>query len=367
VGGAGPSLGILLRYPGVEITETSRTVSLRDDGLTDPATARSPQGAATVHKAKVSFLGSGNYATAVLIPAFKAAGADLRSVASSAGVSGVHAGRKFGFAETTTDSDRLFADEATDAVVITTRHDSHARFVLQALDAGKHVFVEKPLCLTLNELSEIEAAYGSPRAFGPRDKGGLILMVGFNRRFAPQVQKMKGLLQGVSGPKAMVMTVNAGAIAAGHWTQDMDIGGGRIVGEACHFIDLLRFIAGAQIESYKCIAMDALTRDTVTLQLSFADGSIGTVHYFANGSKSFPKERLEVFAGGRVLQLDNYRKLTGFGWPAFNKMNLYRQDKGQKSCVERFVNAIEGTGDVPIPVEEIFEVSRVAIELASCG
>jgi len=357
VAGSVPSLGILLQYPGMEITEASRTVLLRDDGLMRPATARSPQGDAAVHKAKVSFLGSGNYATAVLIPAFKAAGADLRSVASSAGVTGVHAGRKFGFAETTTDTDRLFADEATDAVVITTRHDSHARFVLQALAAGKHVFVEKPLCLTLDELGKIEAAYVPSK----------ILMVGFNRRFAPQVQKMKSLLQGVSGPKAIVVTVNAGAIPADHWTQDLEVGGGRIIGEACHFIDLLRFMAGVPIVSYQRVAMDAATQDTVSLQLGFADGSIGTVHYFANGSKAFPKERLEVFAGGGVLQLDNYRKLTGFGWPGFKKMNLWRQDKGQKACAKAFVDAVAQGGPAPIPVEEVLEVSRISIELTGAA
>jgi len=290
-----------------------------------------------------------------LIPAFKAAGADLHSVASSTGVSGVHVGRKFGFAETTTDSDRLFADAKTDAVVITTRHDSHARFVLQALEVGKHVFVEKPLCLTLDELAEIEAAYDTSH----------ILMVGFNRRFAPQVQKMKSLLEGVSGPKSMVMTVNAGAIPADHWTQDLEVGGGRIIGEACHFIDLLRFMAGVPIASYQRVTMDATTQDTVSLQLTFVDGSIGTVHYFANGSKSFPKERLELFAAGGVLQLDNYRKLTGFGWPGFKKMNLFRQDKGQKACAKAFVDAVAQGGVAPIPVGEVMEVSRISIELAN--
>jgi len=361
VGGAGSSLGILLSYPGIEISETARTVSLRETygsprafrSRNDKETLAKPDVA--VHKARVSFLGSGNYATAVLIPAFKAAGADLHSVASSAGVSGVHAGRKFGFAETTTDSNRLFADAETDAVVITTRHDSHAHFVLQALDAGKHVFVEKPLCLTLDELAEIEAAYDPLR----------LLMVGFNRRFAPQVQKMKSLLKGVSGPKSMVMTVNAGAIPADHWTQDLEVGGGRIIGEACHFIDLLRFMAGVPVASYQRITMDASTQDTVTLQLTFVDGSIGTVHYFANGSKSFPKERLEVFAMGGVLQLDNYRKLTGFGWPGFKKMNLFRQDKGQKACAKAFVDAVAQGGAAPIPVDEVMEVSRISIELAN--
>jgi len=188
--------------------------------------------------------------------------------------------------------------------------------------------------------------------------------VGFNRRFAPQVQKMKSLLQGVSGPKSMVMTVNAGAIPVDHWTQDLEVGGGRIIGEACHFIDLLRFMAGVPIVSYQRVTMDAATQDTVTLQLTFADGSIGSVHYFANGSKAFPKERLEVFASGRVLQLDNYRKLTGFGWPGFSKMNLWRQDKGQKACATAFVQAVKGREQVPIPTEEVFEVSRVSIELA---
>jgi predicted dehydrogenase len=278
-------------------------------------------------------------------------------VASSAGVSGVHAGRKFGFEETTTDTDRLFADFETNTIVVTTRHDSHARFVKQALQGGKHIFVEKPLCLTLNELVAIDAQFASMTS-------PPIVMVGFNRRFAPQVKRIKQLLAGVSGPKAFVMTVNAGVIPADHWTQDREVGGGRILGEACHFIDLLRFLAGEPITGHQRVTMDSVTRDTVTLQLSFADGSIGTVHYFANGSKTFSKERLEVFAAGRVLQLDNFRKLIGFGWPGFSKMNLWQQDKGQKACVQAFVNAVSTGGPSPIPANELFEVIRVSIEIA---
>jgi len=159
--------------------------------------------------------------------------------------------------------------------------------------------------------------------------------------------------------------VNAGAIPADHWTQDLEVGGGRIIGEACHFIDLLRFMAGVPIASYQRLTMDATTQDTVSLQLTFVDGSIGTVHYFANGSKSFPKERLELFAAGGVLQLDNYRKLTGFGWPGFKKMNLFRQDKGQKACAKAFVDAVAQGGVAPIPVGEVMEVSRISIELAN--
>lgn len=348
MGGGGQSLGILLEYPGLEITSAARTVLLTQFPR--------PQGERGV-KVSASFIGSGNYATAVLIPAFKLTGARLRSVASSAGVSGVHAGRKFGFEETTTDTGNLFADSETNTLVVTTRHDSHARFVTQALQAGKHVFVEKPLCLKLEELAVIEsqlAGIASPP----------ILMVGFNRRFAPHVQRIKQLLAGVSGPKAFVMTVNAGAIPADHWTQDKEVGGGRIVGEACHFIDLLRFLAGAPITSYQRLSMDSATQDTVSLQFSFADGSIGTVNYFTNGSKAFPKERLEVFAEGRVLQLDNFRKLTGFGWTGFSKMNLWRQDKGQTACVQAFVNAIQDGLPSPIPAAEILEISRISIEMA---
>ena len=350
VSGEGPSLGILLSYPGIELTPEAQTVRLP------------PMHAGVVSSlAAISFIGSGNYATAVLIPAFKRAGVRLRSVASGSGVSGVYAGRKFGFEETTTDTERILNDAETTAVVITTRHDSHAFFVRQALAAGKHVFVEKPLCLTLDELKDIKAAYASR---GAQSAPPPVLMVGFNRRFAPQVQRIKQLLGGVTGPKVFVAMVNAGAIPGEHWTHDREAGGGRIIGEACHFIDLLRFLAGEAITDCHATALDTTTRDTVTMQLRFADGSIGTIHYFANGSKSFPKERLEVFAEGRVLQLDNFRRLTGYGWPGFGKMNLWRQDKGQQACAKAFAAAIGEGGPTPIPFDELMEVSRVAIDAA---
>ena len=174
---------------------------------------------------------------------------------------------------------------------------------------------------------------------------------------------MKKLLKGKKDPKAFVMTVNAGEISADHWTHDPETGGGRIVGEACHFIDLIRFLCGAPIKSFQKMEMDSSTRDTVTLQLGFEDGSVGTIHYFANGSKAYPKERLEVFASGGILQLDNFRKLRGFGWPSFRKMNLWRQDKGQKACARAFVDAVSGGKPSPIGMDEILEVSRVAIDL----
>jgi predicted dehydrogenase len=231
--------------------------------------------------------------------------------------------------------------------------------VIRGLQAGKHVFVEKPLCLTLTEVKAIrEAAYAHPEC---------LLMVGFNRRFSPLIQKMQSLLEDVAEPKAFVMTVNAGYIPSDHWTQDRQIGGGRIIGEACHFVDLLRYLARSPIVSYQVsqIGEGVETRDDkATITLHFEDGSFGTIHYFANGHKSYPKERLEVFCAGRILQLDNFRVMRGFGWKRFKKMCLWRQDKGQKACVEAFVDAVQSAGVASIPLEEILEVSRTVIEIA---
>jgi predicted dehydrogenase len=160
--------------------------------------------------------------------------------------------------------------------------------------------------------------------------------------------KVKELLTGRAEPKSFIMTVNAGEIPADHWAQDPATGGGRVIGEACHFIDLLRFLAGAPIVGHNATFMGAqagmVTNDKASITLSFADGSFGVVHYLANGSKAFPKERLEVFCGGGVLQLDNFRKLKGFGWPGFKSMNLRRQDKGQKACAAAFLDAVRDGG-----------------------
>ncbi|MEO5844529.1 MAG: bi-domain-containing oxidoreductase [Caldimonas sp.] len=346
VGGAAPSLGIVLAYPGSSAGEAAPPArSVRIAAAADRSGARA---------ASLGFIGAGNYAGAVLIPAFKEAGAHLHTVVSAGGVSSVHAGRKFAFAHASTDSEALLASPGIDGVVVTTRHDSHAAFVLAACAAGKHVFVEKPLCVTHEELAKIVAAY---------DAAAPLLMVGFNRRFAPQVRRMRALLASTPGPRSVVITVNAGAIPASHWTQDSAAGGGRIVGEGCHFIDLARHLVGAPITGHTAHALAGATRDTVTIGLSFGDGSIAAVHYLANGSKAFPKERVEVFARGRILQLDNFRRLTGFGWPGFSSLRLWRQDKGQKACAQAFVDAVRAGAAAPIPLAELIEVARVTIEI----
>lgn len=354
VGGAGPSLGILLQYPN--------SIERSDAELRRQKVVLAPR-APTVGTKEVvaAFVGAGNYATAVLVPAFKATSARLKTIASNGGVSGFHAGRKYGFEETTTATQQVFEDPEVNTVVITTRHDSHARLVCQALAAGKHVFVEKPLALDYEGLAQVEAAYAKA-AEGEKPP---VLMVGFNRRFAPHIQKIKTLLSGASDPKAMVMTVNAGTIPPEHWTQDLAVGGGRIIGEACHFVDLLRYLAGARIMEVQAAALGGegsiAPCDKAAITLRFADGSVGTIHYLANGHKAFPKERLEVFCAGRILQLDNFRKLVGYGWPDFKKMYLWRQDKGQKACAAAFVASVRN-GGAPIPLDELLEVSRATLQ-----
>lgn len=335
-----PYLGILIDYPAEP--RRNRTVEFHSAGHR------------AASKGNTSFIGAGAYALKVLIPAFRSAGADLLSIASSGGASAAYAARKFGFGEATTDLDTLLNDSRTDTIVIATRHNTHADLVCRALHAGKHVFVEKPLAVTSEDIERIESAL-TPDA--------PLLMVGFNRRFAPHIAKMKALLHAVSTPKAIVITVNAGSIPPEHWTQDADQGGGRILGETCHFIDLARFLAGAPIVDMHVSRAHGQCRDSLNFILEFSDGSTAAIQYLASGHKSFPKERVEVIAGHRVLQLDNFRRMRGWGWRGFRTMNLWRQDKGNAACVAAFVSALRTGGSAPIPSGELLEVSRATIEV----
>jgi predicted dehydrogenase/threonine dehydrogenase-like Zn-dependent dehydrogenase len=353
-----PHLGIILEYP-----------SRNADGLRAQTVVFDPQ---TTHAAGgtepgVALVGAGNYATRVLIPAFVASRARLIGIASGGGVTAAQYARKFGFIRATTDSDLLIGAADIDIVVIATRHDSHARFVLRALQARKHVFVEKPLALTNAEIDSIAATWSACAPVGQRPQ----IMVGFNRRFAPQVVRMNALLASVREPKSFVVTVNAGAIPVTHWTQDPHVGGGRIIGECCHFVDLLRFLVGHPIVDARvqtlAPASAANPADTASITLSFADGSWGTINYLANGHASFPKERIEVFCGGRILQLDNFRRLRAYGWPGFRSMRLWRQDKGQRACVGAFVDAVRSGAGAPIPLQEILEVARISVALGEAA
>lgn len=341
-------LGVLLKYG--EQVWTARTL------VTLAGSDRRPRNAAPT----IGVVGAGNYASRMLIPSLKKAGAVLDTVCSSGGASAAVLARRWGFRAASSDARDVIGREGIDAVVIATRHDSHARLAIEALRAGQDVFVEKPLAIDVESLKAVRDALLS---------SGRILMVGFNRRFSPLVLKARAMLERLAGPKVVMTLLNAGAVPAGHWTHDPAVGGGRIVGEACHHIDLIRALVGARISSVQVAAMvdrgnPLACGDTASISLSFEDGSIGTIHYLANGPASFPKERVEVFAGGKVLQIDNFKSIRGFNWHGLRRHRLFRQDKGQRACVTAFLEAVKGGGTPPVPGEEVLEVSLAAIEAA---
>lgn len=316
-------------------------------------------------KPRVGFIGAGNYASRVLIPAFKNADALLDTIVTSGGISGVHHGIKNKFLTASSEVNDIWSNDAINTVSIVTRHNDHANQVIEALNSGKNVFVEKPLALSLNELNNIDIAYNQA------NKQDLIkLMVGFNRRFAPHIIKMKSLLSKISAPKSIIITVSAGEISSDHWVQDNQIGGGRVIGEVCHFIDLMRHLVGEKIDHFDAFMIgdfpgQEVRTDKLSVNLSFKDGSIGTIHYFANGGSVFPKERIEVFCDNAVLQLNNYRVLKGYGWKGFSKMKLFKQNKGQQDCAKAFIRAIANGEDSPIPYDEIIESSKISIQISN--
>jgi predicted dehydrogenase/threonine dehydrogenase-like Zn-dependent dehydrogenase len=350
------TLGIVLNYPN----QDQKILRKSEVELNSPTSK-------TINPSTpcVGFIGAGNYASRTLIPAFKAAGAVLDTLVTSGGISGVHHGNKNQFVTASTETSDLWSNDKINTVSIVTRHDAHAQQVVDALNSGKNTFVEKPLALTLDELDVIDKAYHEAN-----DSNTVRLMVGFNRRYAPHVIKMKELLNSHRSPKSMIMTVNAGAIPGEHWVQDVTIGGGRIIGEVCHFVDLMRHLVGYKITNFQATMMGNIPgvevrEDKASITLSFEDGSFGTIHYFANGGSAFPKERIEVFCDNAVLQMDNYRVLTGYGWPSFKKMKLFKQDKGQKACAKAFIESIANGDESPISYEEVMESSRVSIEVAN--
>ncbi len=342
-------LGILLTYPSTP----SRSVQVI------PRPARPIIASSGVGRPVVGVIGAGNFAQRVLLPALSQTDAQLRTIAASGGLSATLAARKFGFYQAVSDPQEVFEDPEINTIFILTRHQTHAPFVIQALEKEKHVFVEKPLALNRDSLAAIRAAY--------EKTPHVQLMVGFNRRFAPLAQQMRALLAARTAPLAAVYTVNAGAIPPNHWIHDLQQGGGRVVGEGCHFVDFLRFLVGSPITEVTARAMlpatgSIPTPDTVSLTLTFQDGSLGVVHYFANGSKQFPKERVEVFCQGQMLVLDNFKRLRGYGWPGFKKMRLWRQDKGHQAEVAAFVQRVREGGPPLIPWQELEEVTLVTLD-----
>ena len=329
------------------------------------------------NKPVVGVIGAGNFTKARLLPALKKSDAVLHTIASAQGVTSASGGSKYGFQYNTNDLENIWNNEEIDTVFITTRHNLHASLVKKALESNKNIFVEKPLCLTADELSEIRKLYNKKL-----DHAGIRVMVGFNRRFAPLVKKMKAKLMGRTQPINIIYTVNAGHIPAVNWVQSNDIGGGRIIGEACHFIDLMSHLVGQPVISVFAIEMGDVagvetSADKMTINLEFDDGSHGTLHYFANGSKAFPKERIEVFSEGRILQLDNFRKLNISGGSFFKKFGLSNllpsflgQNKGHELGFLEFLESVSKDKDCPIIFDEIDNTmlaTFAAIESAKSG
>lgn len=340
-----PNLGVVLTYP--------------DRGGLAPAPAARVLTRVTATPGGVggiAMIGAGNFALRTLLPALRAQGARLRTIVSSGGASAVVGAEKFGFEQVTTDAQVALDDPAVESVFILTRHDSHAALAQRALAAGKHVFVEKPLALTEAELDQLEARVGA---------GDRLLTVGFNRRFAPLSDAMRNLLAGRAGPLATVLTMNAGAIPRDHWTQDPAVGGGRIVGEACHLLDLARALTGAPITGVRTVPAQSaggqLVDDIAHLTVTFADGSTAVVHYLANGAREFPKERVECFFDGKVVVLDNWRRLLRYGMNRQLFAPKGAIDKGHDAEVAAWLRAVKAGGPPPIPLDELFEVSRWAI------
>jgi predicted dehydrogenase/threonine dehydrogenase-like Zn-dependent dehydrogenase len=351
------ALGIVLQYDCSATAARAASNPVRSVRM-----SRTDTVAPTTDRPVVALVGAGNYASRVLAPALADAQVDLHTLVNTGSVLGSHSARKFGFRFASTDLDSVLDGDDVDTIVIATRHDSHGRLVARALQAGKNVFVEKPLALTMEEVQQIAAVVHERESAG----GDARLMVGFNRRFAPTVAQLQRAIQARGSPPAFIYTVNAGAVPAGHWTLDAGSGGGRLIGEACHFVDLLRYLAAAPIAECCVYALDRDdVQGTFSIGLRFVNGAMGTVHYLANGHPGFPKERLEVFCGGSILQLDNFRRLRGFGTSAPRGWALRSQDKGHRHCVRAFVDSIRRGTPMPIPAGEILEVSRAVVELGT--
>nr|WP_298994225.1 bi-domain-containing oxidoreductase [uncultured Polaribacter sp.] len=302
-------------------------------------------------KGGIGIIGAGNFTKMTMLPALKGTNANLKHIVSSGGVNGTALAQKHNIAQSTTDYDLVLDDKAVDLIMITTRHNLHADMVIKALDKNKHVFVEKPLALNNEELEKIQESYQNSKG---------TLMIGFNRRFSPHTQKIKSLIG--NAPMNIIATMNAGEIPPDVWVHDMKIGGGRIIGEACHYLDLMVFLSGSKIKS---VCMNALgenpaeNTDNASILVKMKNGSTGVVNYFANGSKSYAKEKLEIFSQEKVLVMDNFIKTSGYGVKGFSKLKT-KLDKGHKSQFGQIVEKINQGSVELIPYEELINVTKAS-------
>jgi predicted dehydrogenase/threonine dehydrogenase-like Zn-dependent dehydrogenase len=304
----------------------------------------------------IGIIGAGNFTKMTVMPSLKSAGAHYKYISSAGGLTAKSLANKYGFEFSTTDYKEILHDSEVDLVIITTRHDLHAIMVIESIEAGKNVFVEKPLAISTQDLEQILRTYNSQEK--PKS-----ITVGFNRRFSPFSKKAKSLIGSATDSLNIIATMNAGFIPLDVWVHDMKIGGGRIIGEACHFIDLMIYLTGSKVSE---VIMSALGRnpteqtDNAIITLKFENGSQGVINYFSNGSKSYPKERIEVYSQGRTLVIDNFRKLSGFGFKGFSSMSG-ALDKGHKNQFKELIEQVKLGGKSLIPIDEIYNTSKTAI------
>ena len=301
----------------------------------------------------VGIIGAGNFTSAMILPCLKKTPANLKFISSSSGLSGTTLAKKYKISNSTTDNSLIFEDKDVDLVMITTRHNSHANLVIESLKSGKNVFVEKPLALNQDELDKIIEAYSL---------SGKTLTVGFNRRFAPLAIQMKKVLGSVNSPMNIIATMNAGFIPSKVWVHDMEIGGGRIIGEACHFIDLITYLSGSKV---KAVCMNSMgiqaneNTDNASILLKYENGTSAVINYFSNGSKAYSKERIEVYHQEKTLVMDNWRKLHGFGFSSFNSSSS-GQDKGHQNQFDLLLSSIQNGGDQIISFDEIVNTTKAS-------
>ena len=335
--GSSKSIASILKYNESDIAPQN-TIQLKEANY-------------SAQKGVIGIIGSGNFTKMTMLPALKGSGANYKYIASKGGVSGTAMAKKHGFSHSTTNVNEVLNDEEVDLILITTRHNLHAGMTVKCLEANKHVFVEKPLALNKEELESVIAA---------QQKSGKTVMVGFNRRFSPHAEKMKTLLG--TSQMNVIATMNAGTIPANVWVHDMLVGGGRIIGEACHFIDLITYLTGSKVKSVCMNAMGVNTEentDNATILLKYENGSTGVINYFSNGSKAYSKERVEVYSQDRTLIMDNFRKTEGFGFKGFSNLKT-KLDKGHKNQFHKLIAQTKNGGSALIPFDEIVNTTNAS-------
>jgi len=347
------SIASILEYPGLDTKALeTKTITLKEVSFKS-------------QKGVIGFIGAGNFTNMTVLPSLKGSGAQLKMIASSGGASGTQCAKKHGISQSTTDYKEILNDNDIDTVIITTRHGSHAKLVVESLNAGKNTFVEKPLALNPDELDQIIEAFNSKQPNAKSKKltaNRSTLTVGFNRRFSPHLIKLKQSMGENAGVVNIIANMNAGFIPKDHWVHDSEQGGGRIIGEACHLMDVCVYLSGSLIKS---VCMNGLGKETnlvtdnASIMLKFQNGSNAVINYFSNGSKKYSKERVEVYSQERTWIMDNYRKTEAFGVNGF-KILKTKMDKGHKNQFHELIHRTQNGGKPLIPIDEIINVTQAS-------